>query len=66
MILATGANVADEIEIELLVERRIDRIPGADQEQRVSVRRRPHDCLGGDIAAGTGPVLCVERLAKPL
>ena len=59
-------DVADEIEIELVVERRIDRVRRADQEKRVAVGRRAHDRLGGDIAAGARPVLDDELLAEPL
>ena len=59
-------DVADEIEIELVVERRVDRVRRNDQEKRVAVRRRTHDRLGGDIAAGAGPVLDDEWLAEPL
>ena len=39
---------------------------GADQQQRVAVRRRAHDRLGADIAAGARPVLDDEWLAEPL
>ena len=59
-------DVADEIEIELVVKRRVDRVRGADQKKRVAVRGRPHDRLGGDIAAGSRPVLNDEWLAEPL
>ena len=59
-------DVADEIEIELVVKRRIDRVRRTDQEQRVAVRRRAHDRLGGDVAAGARPVLDDEWLAEPL
>ena len=59
-------DVADEIEIELVVERRVDRVRRIDQEQRVAVRRRTHDRLGADIAAGARPVLDDEWLAEPL
>ena len=55
----------DDIEIELFVERRVDRVCRGDQEERVAVGRRAHDRLGGDIAAGTRPVLDDEWLAKP-
>ena len=37
-----------------------------DQQQRVAVGGSAHDRLGGDIAAGAGPVLDDEWLAKPL
>jgi hypothetical protein len=36
------------------------------QEKRVAVRGCPHHRLGGDIAAGAGPVLDNERLSEPL
>jgi hypothetical protein len=57
---------ADEIEIELVVERRIHRVRHADKQERIAVRRCPHDCLGGDIAASTRPVVDDERLCEPL
>ncbi len=59
-------DVADEIEIELVVERRVDRIRRTDQQQRIAVRRRTHDRLGADIAGGARPVLDDEGLAEPL
>src|SRR5215216_722596 len=60
-----GRDVADEIEIQFVVERRIDRVRRTDQEQRVTVRRRVHDRLGGEVAAGAQPVLNDEWLAEP-
>src|SRR5262245_30188751 len=59
-------DVADEIEIELVVERRVDRVKSTDQEQRVAVGRGTHDRLSGDIAAGARTVLDDERLTEPL
>src|SRR5262245_20614152 len=60
-------NVADEIEVELVIERRVGRAcVGPDHEQRVAVRRRAHDRLGADIATRARPVLDHEWLAKPL
>ena len=38
----------------------------ADQEECMAVSRRVHDRLGGDIAAGTWPVLDDDWLAKTL
>ena len=58
-------DVAEEIEVELIVERRVDRVEATDQEQRVTVRRRFHDRLGTDIAGGTRPVFDDEWLAEP-
>jgi NAD(P)-dependent dehydrogenase (short-subunit alcohol dehydrogenase family) len=59
-------DVADEIEIEFVVERRVDRVEATDQEQHVTVRRRSHDDFGANITAGTRPVLDDERLAEAL
>jgi hypothetical protein len=59
-------DVANEIEIKLFVERRVDRVPGRGQQQRVTVGRRSDDDLGGDIAAGPSTVLDHERLTEPL
>src|SRR5262249_48921232 len=53
---------ADEIEIELLVERRVHRVRQPDEQERIAVRRCPHDALGADIAAGTRSVLDDEWL----
>jgi hypothetical protein len=59
-------DVADEIEIEVVVERRVDRIRRSNQQESVAIRRRSHYRLGGNIAAGTRPVFDNERLAEPL
>src|SRR5687767_238309 len=52
-------------EIELVVECCVDRVRSADMEERVAVRRRLCDRLGGDIARRTRPVLDDEWLTKP-
>jgi hypothetical protein len=59
-------DIADEIEAEGLVQRRIGRHRLGYQEQRVAVRRRAHDRLDADIGARTGPVLDDEGLPQPL
>jgi len=51
-----GGDVANEIEVEPVVERGIDGIRITDEEQRVAIRGRLGDSLGGDIAAGARPV----------
>ena len=61
-----GRDVADEIEVELVVERLIDRICRSDPKERVAVCRRAHDGLGGDIAARPSSALNHEWLAEPL
>src|SRR5215471_171946 len=60
-----GCNIADKIEIELFIERCVDRCRRADLEERVAVRGCLHDRLGGYIGARTRSVLDDERLAKP-
>src|SRR5262249_26097984 len=53
-------DVADEIEIELLVKRRVHRVSQTDKQERMAVRHCPHDALGADIAAGACSVLNAE------
>jgi hypothetical protein len=45
-------DVAKEIVIELIVERRVDYVWCTDEEERVAVGGRAHDGFGGDIAGG--------------
>src|SRR6516165_10229975 len=59
-------SVADEIEIKFLVQRGVDCIRRSGQEERIAVRCRAHDRLGGDVAAGVWPVLNNELLTEPL
>ena len=59
-------DVAKEIVIELIVERRVDYVWCTDEEERVAVGGRAHDGFGGDIAGGARPVLDDEWLAEPL
>ena len=59
-------DVADEIEIEIVVERGVDRVGLVDPEQRVAIGRRMHHRLGGDIGAGARAILDDELLAKAL
>ena len=57
------SDIADEIEVELLVKRRITRVRKTNQEKRVAIRGRIHDGLGGDVGTCTRPVLDDELLA---
>jgi hypothetical protein len=50
-------DIADKIVVEMLVERGVDRLRPADQEQRVAVRRRMGDRFGADVAAGARPIV---------
>ena len=58
--------VADEIEAERFIERRIDHLRGTSQEQRVAIRRRARRRIGPDVASGTWPVLDDELLSESL
>jgi hypothetical protein len=55
-MLATGAIIAIEVEVEL-VHRRVEGIDHGNQQQRVTIRGCPHDRLGGNIADGAGAIL---------
>ena len=59
-------DVADEIVIELVVERCADDVVHAGHEQGIAVRRCAHDSLGANKPAGTWSVLHNEWLAQPL
>src|SRR6516165_2991456 len=59
-------DVADEIEIELVVEGGVDRVHSNASEKRIAVGGRTYNGLGGDIAGGTRSVLDDELLAEPL
>src|SRR5262249_6081926 len=59
-------NAANEIEVELLVERCIDGARGARQEKCVAVGWGTPDRLGADIGPATGPVVDYKWLAEPL
>jgi hypothetical protein len=59
-------DVTQEIEIQFVVERRVDGIRRADHEQRVAVGGRAHHCFRRDIAAGSRLVFDDERLAQML
>ena len=67
--LADGSDrrgVGDEIPLQLVVERDADRVRRSAQQERVAVRRRIHDILGADRAAGAGSALDQELLAEPV
>src|SRR6516165_2159555 len=63
-------DVVDQIEIELVVERGVDRVDRSGDKERVSIRRRTHDRLGADIARRARPILddklLPEALRQPL
>ena len=51
------SDVADEIEVRLLVERGADRVGRRGKQERIAVRRRIDGDFKADIAAGTRPIL---------
>src|SRR5262249_7741173 len=57
-------DIADEIEAEMLVQGSIARARLRDQEKRVTVRGRTHDCLDANIGATTRPILYDECLPQ--
>src|SRR6516225_6603047 len=59
-------DVAEEIEIELVVKRRVDCARRAEEAQGIAVGSRAHDCFGADIAAGAGTIFNDELLTQPL
>jgi hypothetical protein len=59
-------NVAHKIEIEILVDRGVDRVGDAGEKQRVAVRRRVHHRVGGDAARRARTILDHEGLAEPV
>ncbi len=56
--------VADEVEIQMLIKRGIDRVRRHGQQQRVAIRRRLDDQLGADVGAGARPIFNDERLTE--
>src|SRR5438046_3089691 len=61
-----SGDVAEKNEIEFVVEDRIDRVRRTYDQERIAVRRRPHDRLGANIVAATRAVFDDELLAEPL
>src|SRR5262249_31910474 len=59
-------DVADEIEVELVIECRVERVRRSGHKERSAAGERPHEGLGGIITAGAGRVLDDEWLAEPL
>src|SRR5215510_2827538 len=59
-------DIADEIEVELVVKGRVDRVRCSDIQERIAVRGSAHTCLGADIAGGARSVFDDEGLAEAL
>src|SRR5262249_9008018 len=58
-------DVADEIELKIVEERRTDRVSCNDIEQRVAIWDCAYGGLGADIAACAGSILDDEWLSEP-
>ena len=58
-------DIPDEGETEVLIESCVDRIGRSYQQQRIAVRCRAHHGLGGEVGAGTWPVLDNKLLTEP-
>ena len=56
----------DEIETEVVVERRIDCVRRSDLKKRVAVGDRPNDHLGSNIAGRTRPIVDNKLLGESL
>ena len=57
MMPAIGSISCRKLKLSLVLERGVDGVRRRDEKQRVAVRRRPQDRLGGDVGAAAGPVL---------
>jgi hypothetical protein len=58
-------DIANKIEIEVHVERRVNCCCGVTPQQRIAIGWCSHDCFRCDIARGAWPVIDYELLAKP-
>src|SRR5262245_55622181 len=61
-----GGDIAEENEIELVVESGVDRVRRAYNEERVAVRRRPYGGLGTNVVPAARAVFDDELLTEPL
>src|SRR5262249_18999668 len=59
-------DVAQEFEVEPVEQRLVPGMPRIDLQQRIAIRRRLHDRLGGDIASCSRPVLDHEGLPESI
>jgi hypothetical protein len=48
------------------LKRGINDVRDSDQQKRIAVGRRTHDCLGGNVTGSPRPVLYDELLPEPL
>src|SRR5262249_39261274 len=58
-------DIADKIETEIVVERRVDCVRRSDFKERVTIGGRPNDHLGSNIARRTRPIVHDKLLAEP-
>src|SRR5262245_41895231 len=57
-------DIADEIEVELLIKRRIDGVVRCGKEEGIAIWGSADDRLGAEIGASAGPVFDDERLGR--
>src|SRR5262245_18643835 len=63
---ANHRNVADEIEIELVIQCRVDCGSSVKPEKRIAISWRTYHCFGGNIAGRACPVLDYDWLSELL
>ena len=61
-----GGEVANEIEIEITVERRVDRVRRCSHQERIAIGGRSRDHLGADIATGARAIVEDKWLTQSL
>src|SRR5271154_910360 len=59
-------DVADEIEVELFIKRRVDRGRRSEEEERVTARGRMHPRVCANIGTGSWLVFNDKWLAQPI
>src|SRR5579871_3646853 len=59
-------DVAHEVEVKLIVERDVEHVVDAEQEQRIAIGWRSHDRFSGDVTAAARPVFDHELLTQPV
>src|SRR5262249_35204463 len=60
------SNIADEIELKLVVDARVERVAGKDKKERIPARRRPPAPLRADLAARARWIVDYKLLPEPL
>ena len=64
--VTAAGHVAQEVIIEIAIERGVDGIPHGSEQQHMPIGGRTHHRLGRDVAAGARPVLDDKLLTESL